>query len=286
MKSKMLAVVVLAMVLAQCRVAWAQTPYPKPAQEFSSDRGSEPAPPEPMRTSRWLTPTPCLCEGSGESPPIAAEVYFQTGASIPINSWFNHADALGRDMRSGFVVQGGVRTLFFNDPATRAWVIDASISHVSNGQDPTVRYPLRVLDFTGNTDPLTGQPEVKRIQFGTPTRPGLEIRDTERTFVNLGLGQDYYAWTSADAPGRHWRFGWDSGGRYGTLSQEYNLIKHRTDVCAGFFVGLHSELEASTRWGIFTAGVRTEWSYTWTDILQHSSDIQEINVMMTVGLRY
>src|SRR5438128_2461355 len=187
MKSKLLVAAVLAMVLACSPAAWGQTPYPKPVQEFSSDRGGEPAPAEPMRASRWLTPTPCLCEGSGESPPIAAEVYFQTGASIPINSWFNHADALGRDMRTGFVVQGGVRTLFFNDPATRAWVIDASLSHVSNGQDPTVRYALRVLDFTGNTDPLTGQPEVKRLQFGTPTRPGLEIRDTERTFVNLGL---------------------------------------------------------------------------------------------------
>jgi hypothetical protein len=286
MKSQTLVAAVLAVVLAHCPSAWAQPPYSRPVQEYSSDRSGEAPPAEPMRASRWLTPAPCLCEGSGESPPIAAEVYLQTGASIPINSWFNNADALGRDMRDGFVIQGGLRTMFFNDSATRAWVVDTSISHVSNGQDPTVRYGLRLLEFTGNTDPLTGQPEVKRIQFGTPTHPGLEIRDTHRTFVNLGLGRDYYAWTSAEDPGRYWRFGLDSGGRYGTLSQEYNATKHRTDVIAGYFVGGHSELVAPTRWGTLTVGVRTEWSYTWSSILQRASDIQEINVMMTLGLRY
>ena len=188
-------------------------------------------------------------------------------------------------MVPGFLFQGGVRALFFNDSATRAWAIDASISHQSNGQDPNELYPLRVIDFTGNTD-ITGQPEVKLIQFGTPTLPAIRIRETHRTYVNLGVGRDYYWRTSAEEPGTMFRIGWDTGGRYGALSQEYNLIKHRTDVVGGIFVGAHGEFEIPSRWGLWQLGVRTEYAYTWSDILQRASDIQEINVMMTFGVRY
>lgn len=268
-------------------VVSAQPPAPKPVQEVIGDRAADttgelaPAP-----ASRWLTSVPDLAQTEAKGPPIAAEVYFATGASVPFSSSFNHRDVLGRDMVPGVLFQGGVRTLFFNMPATRAWVIDTSISHTSNGHDQNVRYPLRVIDFTGNTNPLTGQPEVALIQFGTPTTPAIRIRETHRTYANLGIGRDYYWRTSADDPGRLFRYGWQTGGRYGTLSQEYNIIKHRTDVIGGFFAGLHGEFEYPSRWGMLQLGVRCEYGYTWTDILQRASDIQEINTMFNIGVRY
>ena len=231
-------VAALLAVLLAGSPAWTQTPYGRPVQESVGSPDAEPIPaPASAPTSRWLTAGPGLCDVPVAAPPIAAEVYFQSGWSIPTNSWFNKRDVLGRDMNLGFVVQGGVRTLFFNQPATRAWVVDTSISHHSNGHDQDVGYPLRVIDFTGNTD-ITGQPEVKLIQFGTPTRPPIEIRDTDRTYVNVGVGRNYYWNSSAETECWHMRWGWDIGGRYGALSQEYDLIKHRTDVIGGFFVGV------------------------------------------------
>ncbi len=276
----------LAALLITCP-AWGQPPYAKPVQEVIGDRSAEPLPPpQTIPGSRWLTTSPCLCDSPEQGPPIGAEVYVRTGASIPFSSSFNHRDLLGRDMVPGFLVQGGIRTLFFNGPATRAWTVDASISHVSNGQDQIESYPLRVIDFTGNTNPLTGTPEVKLIQFGTPTLPALRIRETHRTYANLGVGRDYYWRASADDPGRLFRVGWDVGGRYGALSQEYNKIKHRTDVIGGVFWGLHGDFEFPTSWGLWHAGIRWEYGYTWSDILQRASDIQEINTMATFGVRY
>ena len=275
----------LAAASLTCSAA-AQPPAPKPVQDVIGDSAPETVTtPRAMPTSRWLTPNEEEHAG-GNGPPIAAEVYFGTGASTPFASSFNKRDVLGRDMVPGILVQGGVRTLFFNQPATRAWVVDTNISHASNGHSQIQKYPLRVIDFTGNTNPLTGQPEVDLIQFGTPTTPAVRIRSTSRTYANLGVGKDYYWRTSADDPGRLFRVGWQVGGRYGALSQEYNILKHRTDVIGGVFGGLHGEMEIPSQWGMFQMGVRCEYGYTWSDILQRASDIQEINVLLTLGLRY
>lgn len=267
--------------------AWAQPPAAKPVQEVIGDRIDDAVPaPQPTLTSRWLTSTPALSESDIKGPPIAAEVYLSIGASTPFASSFNKRDVLGRDMVPGVLVQGGVRTLFFNMPATRAWVVDTSISHISNGHSQIEKYPLRVIEFNGEIDPATGQPAVELIQFGTPTTPAVRIRETHRTYANLGIGRDYYWRTSADEPGRLLRVGWQTGGRYGTLSQEYNILKHRTDVIGGAFAGVHGEFEYPSRWGMLQLGVRCEYGYTWSDILQRASDIQEITTMFTLGVRY
>src|SRR5688572_103516 len=95
---------VVAVVLAACP-AWAQAPAARPVPELTRDREPESVVmPGTVTLSRWLTPIPCLCDSNGESPPIVGEAYFRAGASSPINSWFNERDALGRDMRPGFVV--------------------------------------------------------------------------------------------------------------------------------------------------------------------------------------
>lgn len=235
--------------------------------------------PQAMGTSRWITPTGYLCDDDGVSPPIGSEFYLFSGASFPFGDQYH-----GSALQPGFVIGGGLRTLFFNNTMDRAWVVDASISHFNNRGNKEKRFPLKVLDFTGNTLP-NGNPEIKLVQYGTPIRPGLLIRDTDRSFVSLGIGRDFYM-TPADVPGPKCRWGVDAGGRYGTSSQEYDLIKHRTDVIGGFYCGVHLDYEKPSRWGIFVVGGRWEYSYTWSDILQHVSDIQETNLMLTLGLRY
>jgi hypothetical protein len=275
----------LAALLATCP-AWGQPPAVRPLQSIASDVDADRLGASRITpASRWVSEGPGLCNTPNESPPIAAEVYIRNGASIPFSSSFNRRDALGRDMVPGYLIQGGIRTQFFNEPADRAWVIDAGISHVSNGHNPNQQYALRVIDFTGNTD-ITGNPEVALIQFGTPTTPGVRIRDTDRTYVNLGIGRDYYWRAIADDLHPHLRVGWDFGGKYGALSQEYNLIKHRTDVIGGVYGGLYGDVEYPTEWGVCYVGIRWEYGYTWSDILQRASDIQEINVTLTLGIRY
>jgi hypothetical protein len=39
---------------------------------------------------------------------------------------------------------------------------------------------------------------------------------------------------------------------------------------------------------VFTAGIRTEYGYTWCDILQsqNRTDVQDINLLITVGVRF
>lgn len=101
------------------------------------------------------------------------------------------------------------------------------------------------------------------------------------------MGRDFYFKAPADDPlARKTRLGFDSGGRYGTLSQEYDRIRHRTDVIGAFYAGMHYDLEVPSKWGVLVLGSRVEYSYTWSDILQRKSDIQEINTMLSVGFRY
>lgn len=279
------ALATLAIALA-ATMAQGQPPYARPVPESPGERGGPTeASPDTALGSRWLSGGPTYGADIPVGPPIGVEVYLQSGFSMPINSIVGNKDLLGRDMRTGFVVQGGVRTLFYNDATTRAWVVDASLSHYSNGHNRDVEYPLRVLDITG-TD-FQGQPVVELIQFGTPTTPGVRIRDTDRSYVNLGIGRDYFIFGgAAEKDGGCWRWGWDTGGKYGCLSQEYDVIKHRTDVTGGVYVGLHADVLLPTRWGVFTFGGRTEWAYTWSDILQRASDIEEINLMLSLGWRY
>ena len=65
-------------------------------------------------------------------------------------------------------------------------------------------------------------------------------------------------------------------------------IRHRTDVVGQVFFALHSDVEVPCGCCIFQAGVRVEWDYTWSDILQRQNDsnMQDLNVMINLGIRF
>jgi hypothetical protein len=130
---------------------------------------------------------------------------------------------------------------------------------------------------------------------------GVSIADLNRTFVNVGFGRDWYLYGQAPTylnrscgdngcgcGGPVWRVGVDGGGRYGSAKLELHEIRHRTDTIGGVFLGAHSDVEFPCGCCIFQAGVRVEWDYTWTDILQHQNDtdIEGINLLFTVGTRF
>ena len=57
---------------------------------------------------------------------------------------------------------------------------------------------------------------------------------------------------------------------------------------AGVFLAVHSDLEIPCGCCIFQAGLRSEYGYTWADILQrqNNSDVQDINLLFNLGLRF
>jgi hypothetical protein len=128
-------------------------------------------------------------------------------------------------------------------------------------------------------------------------------RDLNRTTVNLGLGHEWYLWGCAN-DNCNWRVGFDAGGRFGTEKVNFTgtfpqptiaapaptvtTIPSHSDAIASAFVALHSEIEWCCGRCIAQAGIRGEYSYTWSDILQtqNNADLQELALLIELGLRF
>ena len=136
---------------------------------------------------------------------------------------------------------------------------------------------------------------------------GVSIEDLNRTFANLGFGRDWYLWGQAPTylnrsceggcgdggcgcggcGGPVWRIGLDGGGRYGSGKLELHQVRHRTHTIDGVFIGAHSDVEIPCGCCIFQAGVRVEWDYTATNLLQQNpADVYDINLLFTIGTRF
>src|SRR5262249_49839732 len=109
-----------------------------------------------------------------------------------------------------------------------------------------------------------------------------------------------------------WRVGWDAGAIWGTDKadirySDLNLttananpnqivpidpatvyIKHRTGYVWGALGAIHSDLEIPCGNFILYAGVRAEYTYTFTNVIQrqNNGNVHAINVLGTVGLRF
>jgi hypothetical protein len=225
-------------------------------------------------------------------------VYLRWGPTVPLDAGY-----FGKTLTTGWTVQVGGRSLFFNPEGTRAWTIDASISNVSShGQrsnEVAVLHDLLVLGEV--TDPITGTSTSQPVRVPAV---GVTVSHLNRTFVNLGLGREWYiigdglhrigCESDCNHGGWHgwldgamWRAGVDFGGRYGTAKLELHEINHRDDVIGGVWVSVHSDMEIPCGGCLFIVGGRFEWDYTWTDILQTTdTDLQNISFLMTLGIRF
>jgi hypothetical protein len=184
-------------------------------------------------------------------------------------------------LTTGWIIQGGGKLLFYTPPMNSAWILDLSISNAWNhGTNPEVKIPLNII-----VPNAAGVPT--RTLFGQGNIPGVTVRDLNRTFVNFGIGKMWYINSAACDPAWKWRWGIDGGGRYGTASAQFHEVRERTDTIGGVFAGLFSDIEIPCGGCcIFHGGFRTEWSYTWSDILQQTSDVEEINVLLSLGVRF
>lgn len=212
--------------------------------------------------TNWVSRArPCCNYPFGRDPEIGSELYFRVGPSIPIGD----GAFLSRNLATGFTVQGGLRTLFYNNDYTRAWTIDGGMSNTFNSANRDgERFNLPQL----NNRPLA-----------------ITIRDVNRTFVNLGGGHEWFHQPAKDNPA-HWRWGVDAGARYGTMKASPSNFGHLTDVIGGAYTGAHVMYECYAFDSIINFGLRTEYSYTWSDVFKRQSDVSEINILVNFGVRY
>ena len=254
-----------------------------PGAPSGADVGPNPAPEQPI-PSRWMLydRQPGCCGPTGRNGPIGYEVYLRSGVAFPVAT-----GGLGGTLDNGWVIEGGARTLFFNPEADAAWVVDGNIGNVYNRVGDRKK-PFQLLNVGPNQ--LFPVPNSNPTQFLGNMNPVVTGSDLNRTYVSIAFGREIYLWGSAERDGcnGNWRVGFDAGGRYGTEKLDLNETKHLQDTTGGLFLSLHSDLEVPYGQCIFQAGLRVEYAYIWSDILQEQNyaDIQDLSVLLTVGLRF
>jgi hypothetical protein len=227
--------------------------------------------------SSWILypRAPGCCGPTGAFGPIVGELFVESGVA------FNISDGIfGHELSSaGWDIQGGARTLFYNPQCDAAWTITGSITNIHNqANDSTIPINLKNFNFQGVTIPSLD----------------VFVRNLNRTYVNGALGRDWYLWGQAHVNGLeegtlpNWRVGAEVGGRWGTAKAEVTELTHQTETIYGAFVALYTEVECPWHCCIFTAGLRTEYGYTWCDIFQHQNrtDLQDLNILLTLGVRF
>jgi hypothetical protein len=251
-------------------------PAPKPGQVDAPV-----APPTGPRLSDYiLGTTPDCCGPVGGNGPISLEPYLRLGVSAMLPTNF-----LSKNLETGWIIDGGGRTLFFNPEGDAAWTVDLGIRNVNNhGQHSDRMAILHILE----TDPAT--------QITSRVTQPVSVRALNRTFVNLGIGRECYIWNPAAncpscgrmADGPTWRVGIEGGGRWGSEKMEFQEIQHRTEVIEGLYAAISTDLEVPCGGWVFVVGARIEYDHTWMhQILQGAPEnLQEINGLVTLGLRY
>lgn len=228
---------------------------------------------------------PCGCCGPvGKDGPILYEVYTRHGFSAPLgNSFF------GEVLKPGYTLQAGGRTLFFDASNTMAWTADLGIR--STWYD--VRGARRITQFNiprqeTTINPFTGatttETVIDAIRQVTPS-------SYNQTAVHLSIGNEWYlsgpASCCADSP-LGCRLGYDLGGIWGSSRVVYREIMHGNDVIKGVYLALHADVECPYKCCVLFGGIRTEFSYTRSQILQghNDSNLAAINGLANFGIRW
>ncbi len=256
------------------------------------DEGSPPPPPMvPIPLAPPLSPylnyahSPCCCGPVGKcGGPIGFDVFIRAGLVFPIGP-----SIFDRYLNTGWDVEGGARLYLFNPPSTAAWTATMSVSNMyertGNSNQPVTMFNVPVILPPSPTSTFP----VRSIQV-VPSID-LTVNYLNMTFVNLGFGREWWLCGSADPGQTHgwnWKVGLDGGGRWGSAKVAFNEIQHKTDVVGGLYGAIYSNIEHPFRCGIPFAGVRLEYNYIWTSLLQdqNNGDFQSLNLLFQLGVRF
>jgi hypothetical protein len=247
---------------------------PPPTQ---ADASAEAAPtsqqlPQMFQLSSWiLGDKHQCCNCCGGSGPIQTEPFFRIGTSIPLGT-----GTVASVLQTGWYVGGGARTLFFDTEMCHAWTVELGIANIANHAHapPYTGIPLTIIVPTATTPALTSL--------------SATLEALNRTYLDVGGGYEWYLWGSAACHERTWRVGCDAGGRWGSEKADFNEIPHRTDVIGGMWTAVHTDLEIPCGCCTFQAGLRIEYGYTWSDIMQiqNKSDTQDLSILFDIGVRF
>jgi hypothetical protein len=242
-------------------------PYGTPPHGPIGDDGVQ----TPACVSDWIRYTcPQCCGPVGRNGPIGYEMFLRTGPSMP-----SAGQRLHKAIQTGWLVEGGARTLLFNPPATAAWTAEFDVGSIfNNGGHPEVTFPL------GTTDQVS-------------------VRRLNRTGIKVVLGREQYLFGSAWGDGCNLRFGWDAGARYDSVRIDLNdfltaggtitpngFLRRKDDVMA-VVLAAHTDLEWPLGGCKLQVGGRIEWAYTWEDIIpSQRTDISDLNFLLTLGIRF
>jgi hypothetical protein len=254
------------------------------AEEVPPSTTTPPLAPKVQGLSDWITYTrPDCCGPIGRNGPIGYELYTRTGWSIPTGGPIFH-----QGIESGWTIAAGARLLFFNTEADAAWTFDLGLLHSYNhGQRDDLPITLFIRDNTIN--PITMQLQ----NPGTFIQRDVTVRSLHRTYVQLLFGREWYLTGAPDGCHWNWRAGFDAGGRYGSMRADLDEFRmrsyfRRNDVIGGLLLALHSDVEIPCGCCTFIGGLRLEYGYTWSDIfqVQNDSDLQEVNLLVNLGVRF
>ena len=167
--------------------------------------------------------------------------------------------------------------MIYNVEGDAAWDITLSVSNILNhGQHSDRTMPLDILIPSS----VIGAP-------GTPSSLQVSVRELERTFVNAGVGRDWYLGVPASICGpARCRVGIDVGGRWGDAKIEFNEAQHKARDTGGVYVALHADLECPCGCCTFLYGFRAEWDYLWMHVNGNDFDGQDVNLLIQLGVRY
>jgi hypothetical protein len=230
------------------------------------------------------------CDHVGGDGPIQSELFFTIGPSIPVGHHGQVAEAL----QTGLDLGVGARAMFFNPCMDAAWDVEIGGTNIFNHAHASTPIAVQQNVPQNPNSPVTapnanGSFPPVQVFFGHNGVPGVTLQDLNRTYFDIGGGKSWYVWGCANSCGPKARLGVDVGGRYGTESAEFHEIPHRNDVIAGMYAGVRADFECPLcGWAIFQAGIRVQYSYTWSDIMQiqNDSDIQDLNILFTIGIRF
>lgn len=254
-------------VLVACPT-WAED-FPSSPEILDASRTPAPADHEavpsvaapPAGLAKWLTYSqPGCCGPVGGDGPIKTELYLRTGPTLPVEGTI-----FGHVLETGWIVEGGGRSLFFDPGMDRAWAIDLSLRNIRN----------------------QGQRNDFDLVLGVPRPARATVRNLNRTVVDVGLGREWYCWAPSSNK-TTLRYGIDVSGGLGTERLELHEFPHRTDFMADLRLALHADFEVPRGCCTFFAGFRTEWVYNWMmDLIQdNDSELEDVNFLFTFGVRF
>ena len=230
-------------------------------------------------------------EGVGLNGPIGWEIYTMTGLSFPVSN-----GALAKNLMVGWDITGGGRTLFFNQEATKAWVVDIGISNVF--QTAKNREPVaNVVNYGRQNFDNSFNPSLNDFKtYGSYTGP-VVVKYVNRTSANLAVGREWYLWGSAEEENRNvnFRFGLDVGGRWGSMKMQPdstptnpNQVTFQTVGFGALFGAVHADLEIPWHGIILQNGLRLELDQNWNSVLQqqNNANILSLNLLYRFGIRF